>query len=271
VIPIASVYSYDQQEAQQPTTTTSITNNEFINELTQATANEIQQKFHIPTAYEVSSSSNNQANEQTVHHSLSNSNNFDQHHEQTSLIGFKRSNELTRPSSKKLLNNLSRSASVSSSTQNQCGHENAGQELCYLCHQRQRRNVPVYLREEQELKEKEESQLLAQYQHLKDMEYHLKDQDKRNNLRTDRIKIDAFNLGVSEALKAKRSERPKTSDISRSFIFRKRCKTPPKYMRQQDLAASLSQQIEHKTNELNHFKQENDYIEKMEQMQLAEE
>jgi hypothetical protein len=219
----------------------------------------------------VSSSSNNQANEQIVHHSLSNSNNFDQHHEQTSLIGFKRSNELTRPSSKKLLNNLSRSASVSSSTQNQCGHENAGQELCYLCHQRQRRNVPVYLREEQELKEKEESQLLAQYQHLKDMEYHLKDQDKRNNLRTDRIKIDAFNLGVSEALKAKRSERPKTSDISRSFIFRKRCKTPPKYMRQQDLAASLSQQIEHKTNELNHFKQENDYIEKMEQMQLAEE
>jgi hypothetical protein len=263
LIPIASVFGLEQQETQP---SSSITNTEFINELTQATANEIQTKFHIPTAYEVSTASNNQAGEPVVHHSLNSSNNFDQHHEQTSLIGFKRSNELARPSSKKLLNNLSRSAS-----QNQCGHENAGQELCYLCHQRQRRNVPVYLREEQELKEKEESQLLAQYQHLKDMEYHLKDQEKRNNLRADRMKIDAFNLGVSEAIKAKRSERPKTSDISRSFIFRKRCKTPPKYIRQLDLAASLDQQIEEKANELNHFKQENDYIEKMEQMQLAEE
>ncbi len=30
----------------------------------------------------------------------------------------------------------------------------------------------------------------------------------------DRAKIDAFNLGVSEAVKAKKMERPKTGDIS---------------------------------------------------------
>ncbi len=132
--------------------------------------------------------------------------------------------ELTRPSSRSLVNGLipagprSLSASVhnigSASSMSNCGHINAGQELCYLCHQRQRRNIPVYLHEEMRIKEKEENQLLSQYQHLKDMEQQLKDEEKRNNLRMDRVKIDAYNMGITEALKAKKLERPKTSDIS---------------------------------------------------------
>lgn len=64
------------------------------------------------------------------------------------------------------------------------------------------------------IKEKEENQLLSQYQHLKDMEHQLKEEEKRNNLRMDRVKIDAYNMGITEALKAKKLERPKTSDIS---------------------------------------------------------
>lgn len=82
---------------------------------------------------------------------------------------------LARPSSKTLLGSLIAPSSASSTSGGHhhhhyavaCSHQNAGQELCYLCHQRQRRNVPVYLHEETKRREKEESQLLAQYQHLK--------------------------------------------------------------------------------------------------------
>ncbi len=100
-----------------------------------------------------------------------------------------------------------------------CGHHNAGQELCYLCHQRNRRNMPVYLHEEVRQKELEEDQILMQYQSLKDMEKLLKDEEKRNILRSDRAKIDAFNLGMSQAIKEKLAQRPKTSDLSVSYLI----------------------------------------------------
>lgn len=77
---------------------------------------------------------------------------------------------LVRPSAKSLVGSLVGTSSAVGPSQHyavSCSHQNAGQELCYLCHQRQRRNVPVYLGEEMRRREKEEAQLLAQYQHLK--------------------------------------------------------------------------------------------------------
>lgn len=57
-----------------------------------------------------------------------------------------------------------------------CGHPTAGQELCYLCHQRARRNVPVSFAEEIRHREEEEDKLLQQYQTMKDAEDLLKEQ-----------------------------------------------------------------------------------------------
>lgn len=51
-----------------------------------------------------------------------------------------------------------------------CGHHGAGQELCYLCHQRAKRNVPIYLHEEKRIREAEEAKLLEQYQHNRDLD-----------------------------------------------------------------------------------------------------
>ena len=61
-------------------------------------------------------------------------------------------------------------------TASSCGHPNAGQELCYLCHQRERRNVPVSFNEERKRREQEEDQLLQHYQHVKDNEDILQEQ-----------------------------------------------------------------------------------------------
>ena len=48
-------------------------------------------------------------------------------------------------------------------------------------------------------------------------------------------------------------------------------RTPPKMYKQQDLAETLSKQIEQKNNITNQTKQELEYLERMEQLQLAEE
>ena len=51
-----------------------------------------------------------------------------------------------------------------------CGHHGAGQELCYLCHQRAKRNIPIYLHEEKRIRDAEEAKLLEQYQHNRDLD-----------------------------------------------------------------------------------------------------
>ncbi|CAF0878677.1 unnamed protein product [Brachionus calyciflorus] len=174
--------------------------------------------------------------------------------------------QLVRPSSRTLLGTL-----LPRPPQAICGHQNAGQELCYLCHQRQRRNNPVYLHEERRIKDQEETQLLMQYQQMKDLEQQLKDEEKRNSQRVDRARMDAFNMGVTEALKAKKKERPKTSDLGRSYVFRKRARTPPKAHKQHELSDYLAMQVERKNRERLQSRQERDYFEKMEQHHLAEE
>lgn len=46
------------------------------------------------------------------------------------------------------------------------------------------------------------------------MDKQLRDEEKRNAQRVDRAKMDAFNLGMSEAIRSKKHERPKTCDVS---------------------------------------------------------
>lgn len=57
----------------------------------------------------------------------------------------------------------------------ECGH-NAGQELCYLCHQRAARNIPVLFDEEKKKREAEEDQILHEFQIMKNNEFVLKEQ-----------------------------------------------------------------------------------------------
>ena len=58
--------------------------------------------------------------------------------------------------------------------------------------------------------------------------------------------------------------------FQRSVIFRKRAKTPPSYLRQQDFARQLEAQIKSKQDEQRSEKRDKDFIERLEQIQLAE-
>lgn len=170
--------------------------------------------LRIPDAFPIGTVSNNGHN--TISH-------FNPLVKSASLIGFQTrrsdTNELSlqKPSSKLLLGSLPARGAVSAttvSTPTACGHYNAGQELCYLCHQRSKRNVPIYLHEERKQKDAEEQQLLQQYQHVRDMEKQLQEEENDVYRRNERAKMDAFNIGVAEAIKMRKNDRPKTSDVS---------------------------------------------------------
>jgi hypothetical protein len=92
---------------------------------------------------------------------------------------------------------------------------------------------------------------------------------------------------MAEAARVIKMERPQTTDIpvslsslensyshfcafQRSIIFRKRAKTPPSYLRQQDFARQLEMQIKSKHDEQRSEKMDKDFIERLEQIQLAE-
>lgn len=150
-----------------------------------------------------------------------------------------------------------------------CSHsDKAGQELCYLCHQRSQKNVPIYFTEERRQRELEQDRLLQQYQQQKDTEAILKEQTKNFENRHYNQKVAAFNLGVSEAVKGKLGTRP--TEFCRSYLFQNRPLTPPRYIKQDEYSKELGSQVVSKYNKLAKLKKEQEFLERLEQVQLAE-
>ncbi len=63
-----------------------------------------------------------------------------------------------------------------SSAASNCGHTGAGQELCYLCHQRARRNIPVSFTAEIRRREEEEDRAILAYAQMRDTENLMQEQ-----------------------------------------------------------------------------------------------
>ena len=144
-----------------------------------------------------------------------------------------------------------------------CGHMNSGQELCYLCHQRQTRNIPVDFSEERKRREREEEMLLSQYQEMKNTEAFLKQQvchskarhvccefychfcvtfqEEKLAKRHEQQKMDAFNMGVADAISLK--HRVRDVNFHPSYLFQKRPRTPPRFLKQQEYAGDLKDQV----------------------------
>ncbi|KAL8620974.1 hypothetical protein ACOMHN_035910 [Nucella lapillus] len=149
-----------------------------------------------------------------------------------------------------------------------CGHPQAGQELCYLCHQRARRNIPVSFTEERKKREEEEERLLQQYQTMRDAEDILQEQERHISRRHDLQKISAFNMGVSEAVTAKK--RAKDFEPQRAYIFQRRPLTPSRLPKQEQYLRDLTKQVETKDSAIARRKADEQFLERLEQVQLAE-
>ncbi|KAM4699184.1 coiled-coil domain-containing protein 81 [Discoglossus pictus] len=148
-------------------------------------------------------------------------------------------------------------------------HCRAGQELCYLCMQRAQKNIPVYYTEERKLKEQEDDRILQQYQQMKDQEALDKIQMKSLATREESHKDAVYNLGVAEAIRNHRNQR--NTDYYRSYIFERRPLTPPAMIKQEQCYQSLAQQIMERKGKEVKAKQDKELLDKLEQMQLAEE
>ncbi|KAK2853838.1 hypothetical protein Q5P01_006499 [Channa striata] len=144
------------------------------------------------------------------------------------------------------------------------GHSRAGQELCYLCMQRAQRNVPVYLKELQQVEEKAQEKLLLLKEQQKDKQYMEKEQAKLNEKREHAKRVATFNLQMSE-------KREKTPQYPASFIFLARPITPARRIQQHRYMKELQSQIEKRQQHDTRDQQNRLLMERLDQVQLVQE
>lgn len=80
-----------------------------------------------------------------------------------------------------------------------CSHLTpVGQELCYLCHQRALRNIPIDVTQERREKERAEDKMLQEYQHQRDLLALAREQAiRKRNCQYNR-EIASFNLDAAK-------------------------------------------------------------------------
>nr|XP_012594173.1 coiled-coil domain-containing protein 81 [Microcebus murinus] len=149
------------------------------------------------------------------------------------------------------------------------GHSRAGQELCYVCLQRAQRNFPLYYGADKRRKEIEDERLMMQYQILKDQEALFKHQNKSLATREQNQKNAAYNLGVAEAIRNHKNEKP---EFYKSFLFDKRPLSPElNALKQEEYSQSLLKQMDTRREKEIKQRQNRELMDRLEQVQLTEE
>ncbi|XP_036180633.1 coiled-coil domain-containing protein 81 [Myotis myotis] len=148
-------------------------------------------------------------------------------------------------------------------------HNKAGQELCYICLQRTQQNSPLYFSEERRRREIEEEQLIQQYQMLKDQDTFFKHQMRSLANREQNQKNAAYNLGVAEAVRTHKNEKP---GFYKSCLFDKRPFSPEiKALKQEEHIQGLLKQIDTRREKEIKQRENKELMERLEQVQLTEE
>ncbi|XP_029987036.1 coiled-coil domain-containing protein 81 isoform X2 [Sphaeramia orbicularis] len=146
------------------------------------------------------------------------------------------------------------------------GHTRAGQELCYLCMQRAKRNVPVYVREERQVDEKTQEKLLLLKEQEKDRQHMEREQAKLNEQREHAKQVAVFNLHMSQ-----KKEQTHCPLYPTSFIFPSRPLTPARKIKQCHYMNELQSQIESRRQHEAQDQQNRLLNEHLDQVQLAQE
>ncbi|XP_032215087.1 coiled-coil domain-containing protein 81 isoform X1 [Mustela erminea] len=148
-------------------------------------------------------------------------------------------------------------------------HNKAGQEMCYVCLQRAQRNSPLCYSEERKRREIEDERLIQQYQILKDQEALLKQQMRSLANREQNQKNAAYNLGVAEAIRIHKNEKP---EFYKSFLFDKRPLSPEiNALKQEEYSQNLLKQMDNRREKEIKQRQNRELMERLEQVQLTEE
>ncbi|KAM9765992.1 coiled-coil domain-containing protein 81-like isoform 2-T2 [Menidia menidia] len=140
-----------------------------------------------------------------------------------------------------------------------------GQGLCHLCERREKRNVPVYLSEQRQAKEKVQEKMLLLKEQLKDEQDVERELAKVSEQRAYARQVAAFNLNISK----KRT----TSSyvVPNSFIFPGRPFTPPRRIQQHRYMSRLQSQIETRKKREAQTNRHRYLTENLDQVQLIQE
>ncbi|XP_004455310.2 coiled-coil domain-containing protein 81 isoform X2 [Dasypus novemcinctus] len=148
-------------------------------------------------------------------------------------------------------------------------HNKAGQEMCYVCLQRAQRNSPLYYGEERRRREIEDERLIQQYQMLKEQEAVFRNQMKILATREQNQKNAAYNLGVAEAMRNHKNEKP---EFYKSFLFDKRPLSPEiNALKQEEYSQCLLKQMDNRREKEIKQRQNRELMDRLEQVQLTEE
>ncbi|XP_034418361.1 coiled-coil domain-containing protein 81-like isoform X2 [Cyclopterus lumpus] len=146
------------------------------------------------------------------------------------------------------------------------GHTRAGQELCYLCMQRAQRNVPVYLREQQQAEERAQEKLLLLKEQQRDKQYMDQEQEKLNEQHKHAKQVATFNLQMLE-----KKEKTGCPLFPSSFVFPARPFTPARRIQQHRYMNELQSQIETRRQHEAQDQQNRLLLERLDQVQLVQE
>uniref|UniRef100_A0A3Q3GS49 CCDC81 HU domain-containing protein n=1 Tax=Labrus bergylta TaxID=56723 RepID=A0A3Q3GS49_9LABR len=147
------------------------------------------------------------------------------------------------------------------------GHTRAGQELCYLCMQRAKRNVPVYLRKQQEAEEKAQEKLLLLQEQQRDKQLMQEEQERLNEQREHAKQVSTFNLQRNKEKK----EKTLFPLFPTSFIFPDRPLTAARRIQQHFYMNDLQNQIESRRQHEALDQQNRLLMEHLDQVQLVQE
>ncbi|CAL8102499.1 unnamed protein product [Calicophoron daubneyi] len=152
--------------------------------------------------------------------------------------------------------------------QTRCSHtQKYGQELCYICHQREARNIPVDMKEEIRHQEEAEEELFHVYQRMRAESSLKKEQEAALTRKADLKKQAAYNRGVADAKQMKRGYRDETG--YKTFIFSDRAPTPPAIVKQTEMRTNLDEQTKLRVDEQQRLKDVEDEAGREEQAKLA--
>ncbi|GAB1604983.1 coiled-coil domain-containing protein 81-like, partial [Argonauta hians] len=125
-----------------------------------------------------------------------------------------------------------------------CDHHDSQQDMCYLCFQRQQRNVYMPFAEEKARRDKEEDLLLQKYNEMKNAEHLMMEKEKKTLLKRDLELIQKRNFEVGEMVHARKRERD--VNFVQSYLFQHRPETPPLLTKMLPYGKDLQRQIEQK-------------------------
>ncbi|XP_075994603.1 coiled-coil domain-containing protein 81-like [Genypterus blacodes] len=145
------------------------------------------------------------------------------------------------------------------------GHTRAGQELCYLCMQREQNNVPVYLHEDRQAEEHAQEKLLLLKEQLRDRRDMEQQQEKMSEQREHARLVAKFNQEMSQ-----RKQKTCCPLYPTSFVFPDRLLTPARGMEQRRYRSELETQVERKRQQEARDRQRRLLLEHLGRVQLEQ-